>query len=69
MVTSTEGKVEPGTEGFRQDIQRMAAYFYAYNGIRVSTRVTQLQQAFEVLTEMFDWVGLFTNLFKTVIIV
>ena len=61
--------MEPGTEGFRQDIQRMAEYFYADNGLLVSTRATQLQQAFEVLTEMFDWVGLLTNFFKTVIMV
>ena len=69
MVAAAEGTVEPVPGGFRQDIQRMAAYFYADNGIRVSTRATQLQQAFEVLTEMFDWVGLLTNLFNTVIMV
>ena len=57
MLTATEGTVEPGTEGFIQEIQRMVAYFYADNGLLVSTRGTQLQQAFDVLTEMFDWVG------------
>ena len=67
MVAATEGTVNPGTEGFGQDIQRMAKDFYADNGLLVSTRVTWLHQAFDVLTEKFDWDRMLTNVIKTVI--
>ena len=67
MVAATEGTVNPGTEGFGQDIQRMAKDFYSDNGLLVSTRVTWLHQAFDVLTEMFDWVRMLTNVIKMVI--
>ena len=32
----------------------------------MSTRETRIQQAFDVRTEMFDWIGLLTNVVKTV---
>ena len=44
----------------------MAEFFYDDNGLLVSTRTTRLQQAFGVLTEMFDWICLLTNVVKTV---
>ena len=66
IVAATEGTVDPGTEGFVQDIQWMEEYFYADNRLFVSTRSTRIQQAFNVLTETFDWVGLLTNVVKTV---
>ena len=69
VVAETERTVEPGTEGFGQEIQRMAAYFYADNILFVSTRATRLHRAFDVLREMFDWVGLLTRVVKTVIMV
>ena len=32
----------------------------------MSTRETRIQQAFDVRMEMFDWIGLLTNVVKTV---
>ena len=49
MVASTEEAVDPDaarTEGFRQDIQRLASYFYANDDLLTSTQAEQLQQAF-----------------------
>ena len=66
MVSAMEGTVEPDTEGFRRYVQRMAEYFYAENGLFVSTRANWLHQFFNVLTELFDWVGLHTNVGNTV---
>ena len=62
--------VEPGavvTGGFGQDIQHLAAYFYAGDGILTSTRVARLQQDFDTLTKNFDHVGLCINVSKKVI--
>ena len=61
MVTATEGVADPVTEGFGQYIQWMGAYFYSDDGLLASMRETQLQQAFNILTEMFVRVGLRTN--------
>ena len=58
--------MEPDTEGLVQDIQKIAACFYYENGLLVSTRATQLQLEFDVLTDMFDWIGLITNVVNTV---
>ena len=66
MVAAAERTVEPGTEGFGKDIQWMAKYFYAENGLLVSTQATRLHQAFDVLPEMFDCIRLLTNVVNTV---
>ena len=66
MMAVMEGAEDPGTEGFVQDIQRLAKYFYADDGFLASTRATRLQRVFNVLTELFDRVGLRTNVGKTV---
>ena len=46
----------------------MVAYFYAYNGLLVSTREVMIQQAFQVMTEIFHRMGLCNNVGKTVIV-
>ena len=43
-----------------------AAYFYADNRLLTSTRATRLQREFETLKELFDGVGLQTNMEKTI---
>ena len=70
VVTFTGEAVEPGaddTEGFGQNVQRLAAYFYAGNGILTSTQAARLQQDFDTLMKFFDHVGLCTNVSNTVI--
>ena len=47
-------------------IQELTAYLYADNGLIVSTRPERLQREFDVLTGIFDWVGLRTNTRKIV---
>ena len=61
VVESTGGAVDPGAdgmEGFGQDVQRLAEYFYVDDGILVLTWTTRLQREFETLTEFFERVGL-----------
>ena len=67
VVSVMEGKAEPETEGFGQDIQWMVAYLYAYNRILVLTWATWLQRLFNILMGLFEWVGLRTKMRKTVI--
>ena len=66
MVTSTEGVSETGTEVFGQYIQWMEAYFYANCVLLASTLAARLHQAFNVLTDIFDWFGLKINVGKTI---
>ena len=69
MVVSTEEAVDPGTtgtEGFGRDVQQLAAYFYAGDGILVSTCAACLQRGFDTLTELFDRVVLRTNVVNMV---
>ena len=68
IVESMEEAVDPGTagtEGFRRDMQRFAGYFYADDELLASTRATRLQWEFDTLMELFDHVGLSTNVNKT----
>ena len=62
-----EGTSEPGTEGFGQDIQGLAEYFNADDGLLAPTRETRIQWTFDVMMELFDRVGLCNNVGKTVI--
>ena len=55
-------------EGLGLSIQDLAAYFYADDGLVASTQPERLQREFDVLTGLFDQVGLRTNTRKTVII-
>ena len=66
MVTEMEETSNPITWGFGRDIQNLVAYLYADNRLLVSTRSHWLHRAFDVLTEMFDPVGLHINARKTV---
>ena len=65
----SETEVETGPEGFGRDVQRMVAYVYAKDGLIVSTRLAGIKWSFYILTELFDWVGLFTNVGDMVSIV
>ena len=58
--------IEAGTGGLGLNIIYLADYFYAKDGLVVSTQPERLQRAFDVLTGLFDWVGLQTNAAKTV---
>ena len=55
-----------GTEGLGLPIQDLEAYFYANNVLVVLTHPERLQRAFNVLTGLFDRVGLRKNTRKTV---
>ena len=59
--------VAPRMESFRRNVQRLAAYFYAGGGILALTWATRLQQDFDKLTELFNLVGLRTNVANMVI--
>ena len=62
VVEETEG--ETGTGGFGRDIQRLEAYFYVDDDLLAPMRVEKLQRVFSVLTELFYWVGICTNVGK-----
>ena len=47
-------------EGYRW-IKMQSAFFYADNGMLASTNLVWIQTAFDTLTDLFDWVGLNTN--------
>ena len=47
-------------------MQHLTAYLYADDGLLVSMWATHLQQDFDTLTELFDRVGLRTNVAKMV---
>ena len=60
---------EAGPEGFGRAVQWLEAFFYADDGILASPRSARLQATLDVLTGLFDRVGLQTNVKKTVGIV
>ena len=49
-----------------QSLTVKAEFFYVYNGMLASTDLGWIQLEFYKLTGMFDWVGLQTNIRKTV---
>ena len=53
--------IEAGTGGLGLTIIDMAAYFYANGGLVVLTQPERLQRAFDVITCLFDRVGLRKN--------
>ena len=61
-----EANGESGPEGSGRGIHQLVAQFNADDGLLASTWMPRLQQAFNVLTDIFDWVGLWTNVGKTV---
>ena len=54
------------TEGFRRDVQHIAAYLYADDDLLTLTRVARIQLAITTLTELFVRVGLCKHISKTV---
>ena len=65
LVTPTEAI----TGGLGLTIIDLAAYFYADNGLVALTQPERPQRSFDVLTSIFDWVDLRTNMAKTVVMV
>ena len=69
VVAGTEESVPPGAdnmEGFGRDMQSLEAYFYEEDGLITPTQETCLQRYFDTQTELFDRVGLQTNVIKMV---
>ena len=58
---------EAGVEVLRDTIQELADFFYADDALVASLPPEKFQRTFNVLTDLFDQVGLHTNLHKTVI--
>ena len=58
------GEVDP--EGFGHVVQWIVTFFYMDNGILVSPWTARLQVDLDVLVGLFNWVGLQTNINKTV---
>ena len=52
-------------EGFGQAVQHLSAHFYADKILLASTQAVRLQRSFDVLADIFDQVGLQTNIGKT----
>ena len=57
---------DAGTGRLGLTIIYLAAYFYAENVLVVSTQLERLQRAFDVLTSLFEQVGIRKNTEKTV---
>ena len=57
---------KPGAEGLGETIQELVAFFYADDGLVASPQTDRFQRAFKVLTDLFDQVGLLTNVRKKV---
>ena len=64
VVVEADGGAVP--EGFGRYKQKMTAYFYDDDGLITSTRAERIQREFHVLKELFDGVGLHTNVGKMV---
>ena len=58
--------MEAGAEGLGVSVKKPEAYFYADNKLVASTKPERLQRDFDVLADLFYWVGLQTNMRKTV---
>ena len=68
LVALTEDSVDPGTEeteSCSHYIQCLVAYFYTDVGLLALTWVERLQQDFTTLIDLFDCMGLRTNVAKT----
>ena len=57
---------EAGAEVLRETIQELADFFYADDALVASLPPEKFQREFNVLTYIFDHVGLHTNVHKTV---
>ena len=52
-----------------EDIRKLVAYFYADDGLVAARDADTLQKAFDILTGLFDRVGLRTNTTKTEVMI
>ena len=57
---------EAGPEEFGRAVQNLATLFYADGGLLASPRPVRIQETMDVLTGLFDRVGMRTNVDKTV---
>ena len=55
--------------GFEMEIHSMASFFYLDYSLITSTFIYLIQWDVDVLTEIFEWVGLWENDGKTVVFV
>ena len=62
VVTPTEA----GTGGLGLTTIDLVDYFHANDGLVASTQPERLQRAFDILTGLFNWVGLRKNTANTV---
>ena len=53
-------------EGLGRSVQNMATLFYVDSGILTSSHLTRLEEVLDILTVLFDRVGLQTNMEKMV---
>ena len=61
VVTETEG----GREGIGLSIRYLEAYFYADDGLVALTQLERSMRAFDILSGLFDRVGIRKNTRKT----
>ena len=54
------------TEGFGRDMQKLSAQLYSDGGFQVLTQAACLQSDFDTMKELFNRVGILTNLAKMV---
>ena len=57
--------MEAGVEGLSPLVQDLALYLYTDNGLVTLTQPERLKRLFNVLMDLFDRVGLRTNMRKT----
>ena len=57
--------MEVGVEVLGALVQDLVAYFYIYDGLVTSPQPESLQRLFDVLTDLFNRIGLCTKLRKT----
>ena len=57
---------EAGMEGLSTSMQELAAYFYADERLVAFPRLERLQRSFDVLTDLFNRIGLQMNVRNTI---
>ena len=57
---------EVGPDGVGGVAGYMTTFFYAENGLLISSRAEQLHREINVLTDILDWVVILTNIGKMV---
>ena len=53
---------ESGTNGLRRAAEHMAIFFHVNDGLLALMRMERLHWAFNVLDNLFDWVGILKTL-------